>query len=82
MTGMPAPTMARDAADHRPGALELDRIGPGSLTRRTAFATASSSEAWKEPNGMSPMTSARGLARATAPVSITASSMLTGTVVS
>jgi hypothetical protein len=45
-----------------------------------AFATASASEAWKEPNGMSPTISARGFARATAEVNMTASSIVTGTV--
>ncbi len=81
MTGMPAPTIAETRATIGPAPSSLTASAP-ALTRRTAFATASSSDAWKEPNGMSPMTSARGLARATAPVSITASSMLTGTVVS
>ena len=81
MTGTPASTMAVTRAIIGPAPSSLTPSAP-AFTRRTALSTASASDAWKDPNGMSPMTSARGFARATAPVSITASSMLTGTVVS
>jgi hypothetical protein len=79
MTGIPAPTIARARETIGPAPSSLTASAP-AFTRRTALATASASDAWKEPNGMSPTISARGFARATAPVSITASSMLTGTV--
>ena len=79
MTGIPASTIARRRDTIGPAPSSLTASAP-ALTRRTALPTASVSEAWKEPNGMSPMINGRGFARATAAVSIAASSMPTGTV--
>ncbi len=53
---------------------------PASLTKRIALRTASSSETWYEPNGMSPTTSGRRAPRVTARVMKSISSIVTGTV--
>jgi hypothetical protein len=51
------------------------------LTNRIAFRTASSSETWYEPNGMSPTTIGRRDCRETVRVRKSISSTVTGTVV-
>jgi hypothetical protein len=48
--------------------------------KRTALRTADESETWYEPNGMSPTTSGRRTAEATARVMKIISSIVTGTV--
>ncbi len=79
MTGMPAPTIARARDAIGPAPSSFTESAP-ALMSRTALATASASEAWNEPNGMSPTINARGRERATAEVSMTASSIVSGTV--
>ena len=51
-----------------------------SLKKRTAFPTACSSEAWYEPNGMSPITKVFGAPRRTALQWLMQSSIVTGIV--
>ena len=80
ITGTPAPTIACTRESVGPAPSSLTASAPASLTKRTAFSTADSSEAWKEPNGMSAITSGRFAPRTTARVSISSSSIVTGTV--
>ena len=53
ITGTPAPTMACTRESIVPAPSILTASAPASLTKRIAFVTASSSDTWKEPNGMS-----------------------------
>ena len=50
------------------------------MTKRIAFSSASSSETWNDPKGMSPTTSGRFAPRVAARVSISISSIDAGTV--
>ena len=80
MTGIPAPTIARTRSASGPAPSSFTASIPASLTKRTAFRTASSSDTWYEPNGRSPMTSGRRAPRAHARASISISSIVAGTV--
>ena len=80
MTGIPAPTRASTRESVGPAPSILTASAPASFTNRIAFRTASSSETWNEPNGMSATTRARATPRVTAPVSMSISSTVTGTV--
>ncbi len=80
MTGMPEPTSARARESIGPAPSILTASAPASLTKRTAFSTAVSSETWKEPNGMSATTSGRCAPRVTARASTIISSIVAGTV--
>ena len=77
---MPAPTIARTRDNEGPAPSSLTTSAPPSFTNRIALRTASSSETWYEPNGMSPTTSGRRAPRVTARVMKSISSMVTGTV--
>ena len=81
ITGIPASTIARMRESDAPAPSSLTTSARASLTKRTAFVTAASSETWYEPNGMSPTTIGRLAARATVRVRNSISSMVTGTVV-
>ena len=78
ITGIPASTIAR-TRDTAPSSLTTS--APPSLTKRIALRTASSSETWYEPNGMSPTTIGRRDWRDTVRVRNSISSTVTGTVV-
>ena len=80
ITGMPAPTIARTRESIGPAPSSLTASAPASLTKRIAFSSASSSETWNDPNGMSPTTSGRFAPRVAARVSISISSIDAGTV--
>ncbi len=80
ITGTPAPTMACTRESIVPAPSSFTASAPASLTNRTAFVTASSSDTWKEPNGMSATTSGRLAPRVTARVSTSISSIVAGTV--
>jgi hypothetical protein len=56
---MPAPTIARARDTDGPAPSSLTTSARASLTKRMALRTASSSETWYEPNGMSPTTIGR-----------------------
>ena len=58
ITGMPAPTSAWTRESVGPAPSSLTASAPASLTKRTALRSASSSETWNEPNGMSATTRA------------------------
>ena len=64
ITGMPASTIARTRESIAPAPSSFTASAPASFTKRMAFSTASSSETWKEPNGMSAITSGRCSRRA------------------
>ena len=80
MTGMPAPTIARTRESDGPAPSSLTASAPASLTNRIALPTASASETWNEPNGMSAITSGRRAPRVTARVRTIISSIDAGTV--
>jgi hypothetical protein len=80
ITGIPAPVIAATRETLGPAPSSLTASAPDSLTKRTALRTASSSDTWNEPKGMSAITRARCAARVTARVSISISSMVAGTV--
>ena len=80
MTGMPAPTIALTRSTDAPAPSSLTARAPPSLTKRMAVFSAIRLETWKDPNGMSAITNARRAPRATARVSISISSTVTGTV--
>ena len=80
ITGMPAPTIARTRESIAPAPSSFTASAPASLTKRIALRTASSSETWNEPNGMSAITSGRRAPRVTARVSTSISSIVAGTV--
>ena len=80
ITGMPAPTIAWTRESVGPAPSSLTASAPASLTKRTALRSASSSETWNEPNGMSATTSGRRAPRVTARVSTIISSIVAGTV--
>ncbi len=80
MTGIPAPTRAWTRDSIGPAPSSLTASAPASFTNRIAFRSASSSETWKEPNGMSATTSGRRAPRVTARVSTSISSIVAGTV--
>jgi hypothetical protein len=79
---MPAATMRSTvgAIDTPPSSLTAD--APASARNRPALRTASFGETWKVRNGMSAITSARALPRATAAVWRSMSSRVTGSVLS
>jgi hypothetical protein len=77
---MPDSTMARTRGSIRPAPSSLTVSARPSLTKRTAFRTASWSDTWYDPKGMSPTMSGRRTAEATARVMKSISSMVTGTV--
>ena len=77
---MPAPTIAWARESIGPAPSSFTASAPASLTKRTAFSTAASSETWNEPKGMSAMTSGRLAPRVTARVSSSISSIVAGTV--
>ena len=79
ITGMPASTIAR-ARSIGPAPSSFTASAPASFTKRIAFRTASSSETWNVPNGMSAITSGRRAPRVTARVSMSISSIVAGTV--
>ncbi len=81
MTGMPASTIARTRDSDGPAPSSLTASVRASLKKRIALRTASSSETWYEPKGMSPITIGRRAARATVRARKTISSIVTGTVV-
>ena len=62
-----------------PAPSSLTASAPASLTKRIAFSSASVSETWNEPNGMSAITSGRRAPRVTARVSTSISSIVAGT---
>ena len=80
ITGTPAPTIAWTRESIVPAPSILTASAPASLTKRIAFVTASSSDTWKEPNGMSATISGRRAPRVTARVSTSISSIVAGTV--
>ena len=80
ITGIPAPTIACTRESIGPAPSSFTASAPASLTKRTAFSTATSSVTWYEPNGMSAITRGRLAPRVTAPVSIRSSSIVAGTV--
>ena len=80
ITGTPAPTIACTRESIVPAPSILTASAPASLTKRIAFVTASSSDTWKEPNGMSATMSGRRAPRVTARVSTSISSIVAGTV--
>src|SRR5436309_7388383 len=67
-TGMPASRIAPTRLSVGPARSSLTASAPPSLTKRTAFSSADSSEIWNEPNGMSATTSERVAPRLTARV--------------
>ena len=80
ITGMPAPTIAATRESDGPAPSSLTASAPASLTNRIAFVTASASETWNDPKGMSATTSGRCDPRVTARVSTIISSIDAGTV--
>ena len=80
ITGMPEPMSALTRESIGPAPSIFTASAPASLTKRTAFSTAVSSETWKEPNGMSATTSGRRAPRVTARASTIISSIVAGTV--
>jgi hypothetical protein len=58
----------------------LTASAAASFTNRTAFSSASSSDTWNDPNGMSATTIGRFAPRVTARVRISSSSIDAGTV--
>ena len=80
ITGMPAPTIDATRVRVGPAPSSLTASAPDSLTKRIAFSSASVSETWNEPNGMSAITSGRRAPRVTARVSTIISSIVAGTV--
>jgi hypothetical protein len=80
ITGIPAPTIAATRASVGPAPSTFTASAPASLTNRIAFVTASASETWKDPNGMSAITSGRRAPRVTARVRTSISSIVAGTV--
>ena len=80
MTGIPAATIARTRESITPAPSSFTASAPASFTNRIALRTASSSETWNEPNGMSAMTSGLDAPRVTARVRISISSIVAGTV--
>jgi hypothetical protein len=81
ITGIPDSTMRRTRETMGPAPSSLTMSAPPSLTKRIALRTASSSDTWYEPNGMSPTTSGRFEWRETVLVRKSISSTVTGTVV-
>ena len=77
---MPAPASACTRDSIGPAPSSLTASAAASLTKRMALCSASSSETWKEPNGMSATTSGRRAPRLTARVSTIISSIVAGTV--
>jgi hypothetical protein len=80
MTGIPASTIVRTRDSVAPAPSSFTASAPPSLTKRIAFASASSSETWNDPNGMSATTSGRTAPRVTARVRTSISSTVAGTV--
>ena len=66
MTGMSAARIAWTAGRILRPPSTLTAAQPASARKRPAFSTARAGSAWYERNGMSPMTTARFVARATA----------------
>jgi hypothetical protein len=59
ITGIPASTIARARETDGPAPSSFTTSARASFTNRIALRTASSSETWYEPNGMSPTTIGR-----------------------
>ena len=77
---MPAPTIFCTRESVCPAPSSLTASAPASLTKRIALLSASSSETWNDPNGMSATTSGRRAPRLVARVSTIISSIVAGTV--
>lgn len=82
ITGTPASTSSSMAWALRSPPSSLTAPTPASFISRAALRSACAGDSWYEPNGMSPMTSARLVPRTTAADSIVIWSMVTGTVFS
>lgn len=82
MTGMPDWTISSVWCSERSPPSSFTAPTPASLTRRVALRRACTAPSWYDPNGMSPMTSARLVPRTTAADSMVIWSIVTGTVLS